>query len=303
MLTWRNLYGHKKSIFNIVYDNCILCVFDVETTGLNLSTSKIIQFSAARYTVNIGKKITFQYIDSINLFIYPKEKLSQKITELTGITDEILSDKPDESVVVDDIISYLNSADVWAAYNKPFDIGMIDQMCLRNNELLTYKSSLDVLEMARDMCDQSVMSDYKLETISEYVFPEESYNFHDSSEDIKATAMLCEKFLNDYLEVDDDVGKTPVHLERANVFINPKKESQQRIRLIIAGDYPVGCIYYDIVKKCWSCRSDTASKRLFKQCDMQDLERQFIEMYAYRYNNSIDELAKAWIKYKRQVNK
>ena len=71
MLTWRNLYGHKKSIFNKVYDKCILCVFDVETTGLNLSTSKIIQFSAARYTVSIGKNISFQYIDSMNIFIYP----------------------------------------------------------------------------------------------------------------------------------------------------------------------------------------------------------------------------------------
>ena len=72
----------------------------------------------------------------------------------------------------------------------------------------------------------------------------------------------------------------------------------------IAGDYDIGAIYYDIVKKVWSCKTNTSSKRLFNSCDMEDLEKQFMNMYGYRFGyNSVDEVAKSWIKFKREANK
>ena len=65
-----------------------------------------------------------------------------------------------------------------------------------------------------------------------------------------------------------------------------------------------GDIFYDIVLKNWSCKSDSSSKKLFAKIDLEDLERQFLNKYAYKFGmNSMDEVAKSWMKFKREKEK
>ncbi len=60
---------------------------DLETTGLEAKLEKITEIAALRVTDGV---ITDRLVTLIN----PKRKLGERITELTGITDEMVADAP-----------------------------------------------------------------------------------------------------------------------------------------------------------------------------------------------------------------
>ena len=73
---------------------------DLETSGLNPSENQIIEIGMAKVC---DGEITETYSRLLN----PKEKLSQRIVELTGITDEMVAGQPHVSEVIDEIVSFI----------------------------------------------------------------------------------------------------------------------------------------------------------------------------------------------------
>lgn len=74
---------------------------DLETTGLNPKLDRIIEIGAV-------KVVDGQIRDSFQTLVNPGRKLEQRITELTGITDEDLADKPYIEEVLPQLISFMN---------------------------------------------------------------------------------------------------------------------------------------------------------------------------------------------------
>ena len=60
--------------------------FDFETTGLDIRTARIIEIGAIKY---INKKI-----DRFSFLINPGILISDEITKVTGITNDMLIDQP-----------------------------------------------------------------------------------------------------------------------------------------------------------------------------------------------------------------
>lgn len=299
-MEWRNISKRKKEIFSLLKPGVILVLFDTETTGLN-SEAKIIQFSGIRYLVNPDYTFTEQSL--IDTYINPEMELPPKITGLTGITDEMLATARTEKELAPVIYDFLDMSDVWGAYNKSFDLRMLKQMSDRTRLMYMENPSIDVLEMARDIIPKSEVDDHKLGTVTTYLFPDDNTQFHSAIEDVRATARVMQELLQRYIAFEDKEKKIPVHLEKAGIFVNPHAQSQQRIRLMLnTGDY--GDIYYDIVKKVWSCKATPKAKKLFESIDMADLERQVLEKYGYwlGYQN-MDEIARAWLKFSRENKK
>ena len=63
--------------------NKLFCVVDIELT----EEKEIIQFSATKLNQN------FKELESINYYIKPKKQVSPFVTELTGINNDMLSEK------------------------------------------------------------------------------------------------------------------------------------------------------------------------------------------------------------------
>ena len=61
-------------------------VFDLETTGLDPSRHQIIEFGAIKVNRDSTNHQTFQTL------VKPTRKVSTKITEITGTTNEMLAD-------------------------------------------------------------------------------------------------------------------------------------------------------------------------------------------------------------------
>lgn len=80
--TARALYGRT----DIGFDEEMI-VFDIETTGLSVQNCKITEIGAVK--VQGG-----QVLDTFNTFVNPGVPIPENITELTGITDEMVADAP-----------------------------------------------------------------------------------------------------------------------------------------------------------------------------------------------------------------
>lgn len=284
----RNLERGALAAFSVSKQQEVV-VFDVETTGLG-KDAKIIQFSAVKYNVVNGLLQEKSYVD---VYINPKEPLSPKITEITGICDELLSYYDGEEVTGPKILEYMKDVPLWLGYNVGFDVRMLSQMAERLNIPFVANETADVLEMARDF---SETESHKLCDVYNNYFTD-SVQFHSAIDDVRATGKLANVFLPKYAKTVIQ-NCEQVHLEWASYFVNPHRQSQKRIKINIDKDKSrYGWIYWDVVKHCWDASSEPMAKNLLRRLDINNLEQQMIAMYGERYNASnMDDLGRNWSK-------
>lgn len=297
---WRNKSDRKNMIGSVLEDSCRVVFLDTETTGLG-SDAEIIQFSAIRYDMTAsGTDRYFEKVDYMDIFIKPKNEVSEKITSITGITNEMLTCAEPEEAVARSVFNYISDA-VIIGYNIGFDIRMLNQMANRTGYPVLTNESLDVMQMAKDFIPKSDISDHKLGTVAGYILPDSNFRFHSAIEDVIATEELFFEFADMYKTFESDMAtRDKVHLEKAGLFINPKKKSEQRIKLqLSSGEY--GDIFWDVVGQEWGCCTNARAKRLFNGVNLEDLEKQFLDMYGYRFgNNTPKEVADAWMKFRKE---
>lgn len=92
-------------------------VIDLETTGLSPQFDEIIEFAAIKY--RDGKQV-----DIFNTLVNPGFSLDPFITDLTGITDEMLKCAPTVQDVIEDFVSFIGD-DCVIGHNVGFDVNFI----------------------------------------------------------------------------------------------------------------------------------------------------------------------------------
>nr|WP_298060657.1 3'-5' exonuclease [uncultured Blautia sp.] len=300
-MEWRNIASSKEDFMNKFCGAKSIIVFDTETTGLG-KDAKIIEFAAVRYEITeSGLKETHK----MDLFINPQETLSEKIIQLTGITDRIVEKANTEEIEAPGIFSFMNSADIWAAYNCSFDLRMMDQMSSRTGIPYRQRPCLDVLKMARDFVKKEDVENHKLQTVLQVMFPEKTFRFHQAIDDVRATALIMSKFIKQYLDYEESScqDRHSCRLVYAYYCINPNQKSQVRIKLNLSeGEY--GDIYWDVINKVWSCKKTSKAKRLFESVNIANLEKQVLSRYGWRYQaQDMESLAANWGKAKKEYMK
>lgn len=97
-------------------------VVDLETTGLDPRYDEIIEAAALKCR---GGEVT----DSFNLLVKPKVPVSGFITDLTGITNDMLSAADPVDKVLPQYLAFIGS-DTVLAHNASFDISFIYDNCV-----------------------------------------------------------------------------------------------------------------------------------------------------------------------------
>jgi DNA polymerase-3 subunit epsilon len=121
-------------------------VLDTETTGLEWQQDhRIIEIGCVelierRYTGN-----------NFHQYLQPDRMIDAEAMEVHGITNEYLKDKPRFEAVVDDLMNYLQGAEL-IIHNAPFDVGFLDY------ELKRCESSYTKLEQYCQITDSLVMA-------------------------------------------------------------------------------------------------------------------------------------------------
>ncbi len=117
-------------------------IFDLETTGLSSSYDEIIEFGAVIMDWISGER------KIINHLFKPTIKLSSFTTELTGITDELLADKPTFIESIDKILEYFKDA-ILIAHNAKFDLGFIQSWLEKAGRSKINNTVIDTLQISR----------------------------------------------------------------------------------------------------------------------------------------------------------
>lgn len=93
---------------------------DTETTGLNAeSGDRIIEIGCVEL---INRRFTG---NNLHFYINPERSSHEEALKVHGLTDEFLADKPKFAAIVDELMAYLEGAEI-LAHNAPFDVGFLD---------------------------------------------------------------------------------------------------------------------------------------------------------------------------------
>lgn len=215
----------KQDVLNAIRDGLPeLIVFDFETSGLNpegvtkdgepVTPDVPIQLSAQKYRFELNdNKVKLELVEEFDKYFKIGRKLNPVVVELTGITDEKLETEglPEEEVFKL-WQKFVGMTETYCGYNSSFDIRFGRKMAERYGEDFEPIFHLDVLKMARDRVPKADTPSHKLGDISKLYGIEAK--FHDSMEDVRATAKLLEIFINEYLEEGETVSSLSL-LEQA----------------------------------------------------------------------------------------
>lgn len=120
---------------------------DLETTGLDPKTDKIIEIAAIRY--RDGKET-----DSFHTYINPGVKVPERITELTGITAAQVEDAPSFGEIMPELLAFLQD-DILMAHHIIFDYSFLKRAVVNHNGVTNKgtdtfeKKGIDTLKIAR----------------------------------------------------------------------------------------------------------------------------------------------------------
>jgi len=98
-------------------------VVDIETTGLDYTKEKMVEFAALRLE---NGKIKDKYHTMIN----PKQHIRKSSIAVHGITEEMVADAPTEEQVMEQILEFLGDFPI-VAHNAIFDYSFLNEACLR----------------------------------------------------------------------------------------------------------------------------------------------------------------------------
>lgn len=174
------------------FDGTFIC-FDIETTGLSAARDKITEIGAVKVENGI---IT----DKFSTFVNPEMPIPQKITQLTGITDEMVKDAPSQREAVSAFLEFAGD-NVLVAHNAPFDTSFIAKACEDMGREYNY-TSIDTVAISRAILTD--IKNCKLDTVAKFLRLGE-FNHHRATDDAE---MLAKIFITLCRRLTDDFGIT-----------------------------------------------------------------------------------------------
>ena len=169
------------------------CVIDLEMTGLNPKHHKILEVAAVR----VRKK---EIVSECWMMIRKNQLLEEKITELTGIDQEMLAGAKEEDEVLDHFFGFLGE-DILVGQNVIFDYSFLKQAAI-NRKMSFERKAADTLKIARRCLP--ALEKRTLDALCGYYGIEIGHH-HRALDDAKATYLLYERLEKEFGAVQADV--------------------------------------------------------------------------------------------------
>ena len=171
-----------------------LCFFDLETTGINVSSDRIVEISVLKIYPNGNK-------ESRTWLVNPGIKIPQEAINVHGISNEMVINEPNFSEIAHEVKSMINNCDL-AGYNSDkFDIPLLAEELLRADIDFDLDNihTIDVQNIFHKMEQRTLAAAYK------YYCGKILDNAHSSKVDTLATYEVLESQLKKYSELENDV--------------------------------------------------------------------------------------------------
>jgi len=139
-------------------------VLDLETSGGSP------RFGAGITEIGVVKVKGGQVLGTFQSFVDPGHSVPVFITQLTGISDEMLISAPFIDEILPTLFKFLGSADetVVVAHNSPFDLSFL-KAASKNHEISWPNYlTVDTARLARAVLDRDEVINCKLSTLAEF---------------------------------------------------------------------------------------------------------------------------------------
>ncbi len=152
--------------------------FDLETTGLKSAVDAIVEISMILYHDKVKVK-------ELTTLVNPGRPIPPEVTEIHGITDEMVAGAPKLSEIISEIVGLLDEANVIGGYNSNrFDVPFLCHELAKNGVTWDWKKKKYV-----DACDIFKSKEERTLTAAvRFYLGKEHEGAHKAADDVMATA-------------------------------------------------------------------------------------------------------------------
>lgn len=226
---------------------------DLETTGLDPKKDKIIEIGAVKVLNGI-------VIDTLETFVNPSRRLEERITQITGITNEDLKHAMEPEVAIPQLISFIGD-NILLGHSVLFDYSFIKRAAV-NLGYPFEKKAIDTLKISRKFLN--ALDSRKLGALCTHY--NINLNAHRALADATATHELFKRLVTDFSQ--DVTGKVHGEFEPIPLFYKVKKEGPitipQKERLLRLLDKHKIIVDWDINKMTKNEASRYTDQLLFR---------------------------------------
>lgn len=133
-------------------------VFDLETTGLDCTTSEILEIGAIKYNDGVE-------IDRFHTYVRINKPIPEAITAINGISNKTVKGAPLIRSALSGFVSFIGDYTL-IAFNSDFDMSFIQYNCQKRLKKAVTNNVIDALPLAREYLPQ--LPNKKLATIKKH---------------------------------------------------------------------------------------------------------------------------------------
>lgn len=177
---------------DIKLDEATFVVYDLETTGLSSIFNEIIEIGAVK--VQNG-----MVVDEYQTFVKPSRKITEKITEITSITNDDVRNSPTIDQVIHEFHKFIEGS-VLVAHNATFDNSHLYRNLRDYNLFKDDYPTIDTMQLARAHYSDRLKT-FRLDSLAK-LFDVELAQHHRAVYDARATANIFIKMLSDLKKIN-----------------------------------------------------------------------------------------------------
>ncbi len=168
--------------------------FDLETTGINISSDRIVEFAAIKINLD-GAEETLRYV------INPEMHIPKKTSEIHGFYDEDVKDSPTFKEVAKKVAKFIEGCDLGGYNSNKFDIPLIAEEFIRAGVDIDMKKRkfVDVQTIFHKKEKRTLGAAYK------FYCDKELEDAHSALADTRATYEVLLSQLDRYPDLKNDV--------------------------------------------------------------------------------------------------
>lgn len=176
-----------------------ICFFDLETTGVNVASDRIVEISILKVFPNGNK-------ESHTWRVNPEMPIPAVVTAIHGITDEMVAGEPTFKVLAPKVYALIKDSDLGGFNSNRFDIPLLAEELLRAEIDLDLKKALsvDVQTIFHKKEKRTLEAAYK------FYCDKSLENAHSASADTLATYEVLLSQLERYDDLENDVSSLAI---------------------------------------------------------------------------------------------
>ena len=101
-----------------------ICFIDLETTGINVSTDRIVEIAIVKIGIDGTKQVKRRLVN-------PEMPIPKASSEVHGITDEMVKDAPTFKQIANEVKQFMEGSDIGGYNSNRFDVPMMNEEFLR----------------------------------------------------------------------------------------------------------------------------------------------------------------------------